>query len=256
MGPSNAWLERAVDHLDIALLLIAPERRVSYANAAAHRLFGLKNSALEGASLERLSVPERRGELRNIDEVLAGGGARKVRSAVRREDGTRVDVTMIIEPCFDEEGRVVAASIRYDAVAHLGRPSLMPRRQPTTAPPVPEGHVLQAALEPGPGARVERERHVHDGAPSFRDGRGSTPRPSWPSSQPTLDAKNLAARIQRVLRDQRWLEERLNVPPSVAPLDDARERARAQLVVGESLRVLQDLLDELSEHGSRDKPLT
>jgi len=255
MGPSNAWLERAVDHLDIPLLLISPERRVSYANAAAHRLFGLKNNGLEGASLERLSVPERRGELRNIDEVLAGGGARKVRSVVRREDSTRVDVTMIVEPCFDEDGGVVAASIRYDPVAHLGRPSLMPRRQPTTAPPVPEGHVFQAALEPGPPARPERERRAHESAPSFRKGRGSAPRPSWPSPQPTLDIRSLAARLQRVLRDQRWLEERLSVPPSVVPLDDARERARAQLVVGESRRVLQELLDELGEPASRDKPL-
>jgi PAS domain S-box-containing protein len=242
MGGSTFWLERAVDHLDIALLLVAPDRHISYANAAAYRLFGLRPGQFEGATLDRLTTPERRGELRNIDEVLGGGGARKVRSVVRREDGARVDVTMIVEPCFDEQSRVVAASVRYEGIVHLGRPSLMPRRQPTTAPPSsrssipPAGHGFGQPPTSGAQGFGSQAASAHDGARASAVRLNGLP-----------DLHVLAAQLERALRHQRWLEERLSIAPSVAPLDDASERARAMLAVSESRRLTQEVLDAL--HG-------
>lgn len=238
MGSSTFWLERAVDHLDVALLLVAPDRRISYANAAAYRLFGLKPGQFDGATLDRLSTPERRGELRNIDEVLGGGGARKVRSVVRREDGTRVDVTMIVEPCFDEQSHVVAASVRYEGVVHLGRPSLMPRRQPTTAPPASRSSVPPA----------DRSSSGHPGGHGHGHAAlgGEAPRSSAVRLNGLPDLHVLAAQLERALRHQRWLEERLSVAPNVAPLDDASERARALLAVSEARRLTQDVLDALN----------
>jgi PAS domain S-box-containing protein len=259
MGASTFWLERAVDHLDIALLLVAPDRHISYANAAAYRLFGLRPGQFEGATLDRLTTPERRGELRNIDEVLGGGGARKVRSVVRREDGARVDVTMIVEPCFDEQSRVVAASVRYEGIVHLGRPSLMPRQTPTTAPPASrssmppaeraaafgqpptsgaQGFGSQAASSHDAGRASDTAR-AHDGARASAVRLNGLP-----------DLHVLAAQLERALRHQRWLEERLSVPPSVAPLDDASERARAMLAVSESRRLTQEVLGALEGEAS------
>jgi PAS domain S-box-containing protein len=236
MSSSTFWLERAVDHLDIALLLVAPDRRVSYANAAAYRLLGLRPGQLDGAPLDRLTVPERRGELRNIDDVLNGGSARKVRSAVRREDGTRVDVTMIVEPCFDEHARVVAASVRYEAVVHMGRPSLMPRRPPTTAPPASTSSL------PPPASSLLGNANLQNAA----SGSEFAGRPSGMRLNGIPDVHVLAAQLERALRHQRWLEERLSVPPSVAPLDDTSERARALLAVSEARRLTQDVLDALA----------
>ena len=233
------WLERAVDALDVALLLVNAERKVVYANAAAYRLFGMAPGAAEGlmgSSIERLVVPERRGELRNFEDVLRGGGARRVRSVLRREDGSRVDVTMALEPCFDDQARVSGVSVRYgDAPRHSLRPSLasprpplgmgMPSTAPSRASAPPSPPPLRAPTPPAP--RNEGLRSESRLTPA----RGSN--------------EMLRSRLAKVLQNLEWLEERLSVPASVAPLDETRERARTMLMVEEARGLVNESLTML-----------
>jgi PAS domain S-box-containing protein len=232
------WLERAVDALDVALLLVNAERKVVYANAAAYRLFGLAPGAQEGlmgASIERLVVPERRGELRNFEDVLRGGGARRVRSVLRREDGSRVDVTMALEPCFDDQARVSGVSVRYgDAPRQSLRPSLASPRPPlgmgvpgpaTSRAPAPASPPPLRAPTPAPRAEGARS------ASRLTPARGSN--------------EMLRSRLAKVLQNLEWLEERLSVPASVAPLDETRERARTMLMVEEARGLVNESLTML-----------
>jgi PAS domain S-box-containing protein len=229
------WLERAVDALDVALLLVSAERKVVYANAAAHRLFGIPagaNVGLTGSSLDRLVAPERRGELRNFDDVLQGGGARRVRSVLRREDGSRVDVTMALEPCFDDHARVSGVSVRYgDAPKYSVRPGLVSPRPPlgmgvpsSNAPPLPS---TPPARTPVPPVRHESVRSESRLAPA------------------RVPNEMLRSRLAKVLQNLEWLEERLSLPASVAPLDDTRERARTMLMVEEARGLMNESLTML-----------
>ncbi|HEX6242177.1 MAG TPA: PAS domain-containing protein [Polyangiales bacterium] len=235
------WLERAVDALDVALLLVNAERRVVYANAAAYRLFGMTAGSPEGlmgASIERLVVPERRGELRNFEDVLRGGGARRVRTVLRREDGARVDVTMALEPCFDDQARVSGVSVRYgDAPKHSMRPSLasprpplgmgMPSPIPSQAPPAVPAAAATPRLPTPPAPRSE----------SLRSESRLTP-----ARAPN---EMLRSRLAKVLQNLEWLEERLSIPASVAPLDETRERARTMLMVEEARGLVNESLTML-----------
>lgn len=224
------WLQRAVDALDVALLLTDAERKIVYANAAAQRLFGFAPGAelsLLGFSIERLVVNERRGELRNFDDVLAGGGARRVRSVLRREDGARIDVTMALEPCFDEQGQVSGVSVRYfEAPQNTMRPGLSTSKPPLgmggpmaspVPPPLPQTPIT--ATSPTPALRSPLS------APSKSESRLSAARPPH---------EMLQSRLRKVLQNLEWLGERLSVPASIAPLDDTRERARTILAVEEA----------------------
>jgi PAS domain S-box-containing protein len=230
------WLERAVDALDVALLLVSAERKVVYANAAALRLFGIDpgaSASFMGSSIERLVAPERRGELRNFDDVLHGGGARRVRSVLRREDGSRVDVTMALEPCFDDHARVSGVSVRYgDAPRQSLRPALASPRPPLGMG-VPSSHApSQPASPPGRTPAPPPLRHE----PVRSESRLSPAR---------VPNEMLRSRLAKVLQNLEWLEERLSLPASVAPLDDTRERARTMLMVEEARGLMNESLTML-----------
>jgi PAS domain S-box-containing protein len=235
------WLQRAVDALDQALLLVNAERKVAYANAAAQRLFGYTpgaESSLLGLSIDRLVVNERRGELRNFEDVLRGGGARRVRSVLRREDGARVDVTMALEPSLDEHGSVIAVSVRYfEAPQNSVRPPLN-----TSKPPLGMGLPSSSPLPPP----------LRQGGDSARAAAGSSPTSALRSSPlpPSKSESRLSAarpphemlqsRLRKVQEKLEWLRERLSVPANVAPLDDTRERARTILAVEEACSLVSE----------------
>lgn len=224
------WLERAVDALDVALLLVGADRKVAYANAAAHRLYGIGAGVLPGTGIERLVVAERRGELRNIDDVLNGGAARKVRSILRREDGSRVDVTMVLEPCLDDLSNVSGVSVRYyDPPPSSMRPGLSASKPPLGMN-TPSSFASASAVSTPTGP-----------LPSF------LPDPSRSQSRltPTRVPEQQRERLATLLKNLQWLDERLSTPASVAPLDDTRERARAMLVIGESLGLCEESLNAL-----------
>jgi PAS domain S-box-containing protein len=227
------WLQRAVDALDVALLLVGAERKVVYANAAAQRLFGFTPGAelsLLGLSIDRLVVTERRGELRNFEDVLSGGGARRVRSVLRREDGARIDVTMALEPCFDDSARVTGVSVRYyEAPQHSVRPGLS-----TSKPPLGMGIPMSSPLPP---PLLQRSAFPLPTPTPTAASTSSLPSPSKSESRLTAARQPnemLQSRLRKVLQNLELLGERLNVPASVAPLDDTRERARTILMLEEA----------------------
>jgi PAS domain S-box-containing protein len=226
-----------VDALDVALLLVSAERKVVYANAAALRLFGIEPGAvagLVGSSIERLVSPERRGELRNFDDVLHGGGARRVRSVLRREDGSRVDVTMALEPCFDDHARVSGVSVRYgDAPKQSLRPAL-------ASPRPPLGMGVPSSNAPSQPAFSTPVRTP--APPSLRH---EPVRSESRLSPARIPNEMLRSRLAKVLQNLEWLEERLSLPASVAPLDDTRERARTMLIVEEARGLMNESLTML-----------
>ena len=255
------WLESAVDNIDVALLVVAADYTVSYANFAAHKMFGMAHGRLEGTPMEQLIVPERRAELRNLGDVLGGGGARRVRSVLKREDGTRIDVAMTLEPCLDAAGAVGAVSVRYE-VMPAGRTTLTPSVRSSLPPqqrvrfvnssspearrsPPPLG-MAQASMPPaGAAASSWPPRREPPPLPTATTPTMPAPRPSEPRLSRTRTATELEHRLARLQRHLQWLEERLSVPSSIQPLDDPRERARAMLVVSESRGLVQESLEEL-----------
>jgi len=114
---STSTLRWSASELDMPLLLVGHDHRISFANTAAHQLLGYPSGGLNDLPLERLVPMVRLGELQNVDAVLDGQASRRVRSAVTRADGGIVDVGLTVEPCHDERGGVVAVSLRYEPVA-------------------------------------------------------------------------------------------------------------------------------------------
>lgn len=218
MDRRNRWLDSELAQLEVPLVIVEANRLVAYANPAAHDLFGMVNGALLGQSIDRLVAPERRGELRNIEDVLAGGGARRVRSVLKRDDGSRLDVSMAVEPCVDAQGRVEAASVRYERIAASGRMS----SQPGPLSVHPRGRSMSPEPNRGGGARSEQRL--------------------LPTRSGADDA---APHFERLLRDLDWLEARLSQPATIAPLDDSGERARALLKVADMRRELREALLKL-----------
>jgi PAS domain S-box-containing protein len=225
--------EQMADSLDVAMVLVGADRKVSYGNAAAHQLLGLPSGQLVGSGAERLVAPERRGELQNLDDVLQGGAARKVRTLLRRPDGERFSATLIIEPYHDEGGGLAAVSVRYEAVgaARPSRPSQTPRSGAESGRPRP----LSSPGELATGW--------------FRP----SGRPSERRLSPTSVLGSAKHRLERVLINLQRLEQRLAEPSAVAPLDEPSERARAMLHVSEARTLIETTLEELQDVG--DAPL-
>jgi PAS domain S-box-containing protein len=278
MSSPTPWLQHGFDQLEVPLLIVATDRRIAYANPAARRLFGAPPGALEGAGIERLVVNERRGELRNIEDVLKGGSAKRVRSMVRREDGGRLDVTMSVEPCMDAQGRVEGATVRYELIAASGRMSAAPElrgvesRAPAreqysesrTSPPAdsrePPLSGLNSPLPRWSGIRQERSGldPIASLSPEPSLGRSAPSGVRADSSGPRVPGgvtAELEARLQKVLLQLDWLDARLVQPSSEAPLDDSRERARALMVVAEARNQLQQALEEVKRQTPTVPPL-
>jgi hypothetical protein len=222
--------------------MVGADLRIAYANPAARRLFAITQGTLEGSGVERLVVAERKGELRNIEEVLKGGSARRVRSVLRREDGGRVDVTMMVEPCLDALGRVEAATIRYEVIAGSGRMSSAPdlMADPRSLPPLRNS--LNSPSFSGVGSVEVREQEFEASVESRGFAREqqvvTRTAPASPSSE-------IEARLNQVIHQLDWLEDRLNKPASEASLDDARERARALLAVSDAREQLRQAFEEV-----------
>src|SRR5262245_15006883 len=98
--------EKGGTGLGAPTLVVGQGRRIEHANAAAEQLFRAEPGALLTATMDDLVPQERRGELRNLDDVLAGGGARRLRTAIRLADGRRIDVAATLTPTYDAQGKV------------------------------------------------------------------------------------------------------------------------------------------------------
>ncbi len=248
MSRLPAWFDDMVEEADVAVVMVGVERAISYANKEAHRLLGSQVGRLLGLAMDRLSVPERRGELRNIEDVLQGGAARRVRTVLRREDGTRVTVTASYEPCYSDIGVVEAVAIRYELLS--ANRSLAPTSMPPSSRPVPTYSMPSPAHTssvPSPGMRTSTPSPVlsppgslTSTVPPLRS--GPVPRASEQRLSPLKVADEMEQRLSQLERHLRWLEDRLSVPATTASLDDARERARALLVLSDARSLLRETL--------------
>lgn len=258
------------DVLDEPVVLVVTQR-IAYANAAAHRLFGLPMQGLVGLGVERLVASERRGELRNLGEVLRGGSARRVRSVLRREDGGRVDVSFELAPHCDEAGAVVGVLVRYEVIAASGRMSVAPRSSlrpftslspslnPSGAAAVPRQTLPGLLVGPKPRTRAESGVFVEaqgQGSEHAYETPTQTPTPEREASDKASDtasgtASDTAVRrladvpleaplhevessLGKLAEQLDWLEARFAQPASIAPLDESQERARVLLVLAEA----------------------
>jgi PAS domain S-box-containing protein len=238
------WFDDSTDDADVAVVMIGVERAISYANKEAHRLLGSQVGRLLGLAMDRLSVPERRGELRNIEDVLQGGGARRVRTVLRREDGTRVTVTAHYEPCYSDIGVVEAVAIRYELLSATR--SLAPLSMPPSTRPSPSYSIPSPVYStPSPVYNTPSPAFAPPSAPTstvppVRS--GPVPRASEQRLSPLRVAGEMEQRLGQLERHLRWLEDRLSVPATSASLDDARERARALLVLADARSLLRETL--------------
>jgi len=244
MRQPASWHQSGFDQLEVPVIVVGPDRHVAYANPAAHRLFGVAPGVLEGAGMDRLVVAERRGELRNIEDVLKGGSARRVRSALRREDGGRLEVTMSIEPCLDAGGRLEGATVQYEVIVGSGRMSGMPgaRLQGLSGAPVSIGAPINTGIKSDSNPVVSetaRPAAVQSGA-FHTSGVGES---------------ELEARLVRLGAHLTWLEERLTQPSAGVSLDDPRERARALMVIAEARSQLRQAIEEARGAAARVRPL-
>ena len=136
MTAVHSWLGDLVDQLDVACLVIGPGLVVSFATTGAERMLAVASGALVGVTMDQLLPVERRGELKNFEDVLSGGGSRRLRSALRLSDGRRLDVSLTLAPLLDAAGRIAAVSARYEPArssAQWVRASLAPGRTSTPA---------------------------------------------------------------------------------------------------------------------------
>jgi PAS domain S-box-containing protein len=249
MRQPASWQQSGFDQLEVPLIIVSVDRQIAYANPAARRLFGASPGALEGAGIDRLVVAERRGELRNIEDVLKGGSARRVRSVVRREDGGRLDVTMSVEPCLDVVGRIEAATVRYELIAASGRMSAGPGPRESSLEPRPP--LISSSVTARPPSRMGIKDDSGSVLSHAESSHSDIPRHS---SGPTRSGE-LESRLQRVAGHLKWLEERFTQPSTELALDDPRERARALMVISEAKAQLLQAMDEARSASTSVPPL-
>ena len=246
MRQPASWHQSGFDQLEVPVIVVGPDRHIVYANPAAHRLFGVAPGVLERSGMDRLVVAERRGELRNIEDVLKGGSARRVRSALRREDGGRLEVTMSIEPCLDAGGKLEGATVQYEVIVGSGRMSGMPgaRLQGLSGAPVSSGAPVREGIK-------------SDSSPVMNP--SETARPAAVQSgafhASGLGQSELEARLVRLGAHLTWLEERLTQPSAGMSLDDPRERARALMVIAEARSQLRQAMEEAKGAAASARPL-
>lgn len=142
---STSTLRLTANDLDVALLLVGRDHRISFANAAAHQLLGYPYGGLHRLPLERLIPPARLGELQNVDAVLAGQASRRVRSLVTRASGGIVEVGLTLEPCRDDVGQVVAVSLRYELLTRAAHGSDGDEPERSRGDPMQSGMRLDAS---------------------------------------------------------------------------------------------------------------
>ena len=156
MSSSEEWLLHLLGTLEGAVIIVGPGREILHVTPDAERLLEVREAHLLGREVQSLLPPERRGEMRNFEDVLAGGAGRRVRSVVRRSGGRRLDVSVALEPCHDAVGNVVGLRARYEpapsSVQWL-RSSLPPHAARLSSPPrAPE---RPASATSGVYARIE-----------------------------------------------------------------------------------------------------
>lgn len=97
---------------DQAVLLIERDGTISGWNPAAERLFGHAAAEVAGLTVDALFAFNRREEVRQIlDRIAGGGGVERHDTMGMHRDGRSVPVSLAVAPVSDESGRVLGASV-------------------------------------------------------------------------------------------------------------------------------------------------
>ena len=193
---ASAKVVEPIDQTEVAMMLVGPDHTITYANGSAHDLLGYEHGALHGLSLRWLSPPSRHGELQNLDAVFAGQGMRRIRSAALRSDGSRIDVAMKLEPCRDEDGKVVAASVTYEQLAPGS--SLIVSQPPSSMQPRMSQAPRISQRPPTPSSPARSSAAPANATPSARAPSHSSARPPSPPRSGAPVSTPVAAPATRV----------------------------------------------------------
>lgn len=105
------WLSAIVESSDDAIISVDLSGRVNSWNRGAELLYGYPASEMVGETLERITPPDRRAELRELlQRVGMGEHVQTLETVRQRKDGTPVDVSVTISPVYDPDGGVGGAS--------------------------------------------------------------------------------------------------------------------------------------------------
>ncbi|MFT3927782.1 MAG: PAS domain-containing protein [Myxococcales bacterium] len=88
---------RKVSAREAGLMVVSPAGAIRQANAAAHRTLGYDQGALIGLSLAWLVPPSRHDLLTKLDVALGRSTPLYVESVFMREDGTQLNVDLVLE---------------------------------------------------------------------------------------------------------------------------------------------------------------
>lgn len=141
--------QRAVETTEAPAMLVGSDLRVTFANGSAHALLAYPEGHLAGVPLSSLFEPRRQAELRNFEQLLEGGGARRWRSVLQSFRGERRTVAIALSGCLDSLGRIEAIRVQFEDARGL----------PNSTPPHSSGVHAAVSTPPsespgGPSARA------------------------------------------------------------------------------------------------------
>ncbi len=192
-------------------VVIGADLTITHANAQVHSLLGYAPTSLVGLPAQLLWPVSRRGELKNVRDVLDGQTERRIRSAAQRNDGHVIDVRLLIDPCLDAHGKVVAVTLRWEPI---------PPRAPAS-PRTATGRPPFASVAPVSGTRKLP----------------STPSPTVPAPR-----DQLVEQLESAAQLLGWLDAEL---ASTTGDGSLRESARLRAVLGEAKDAVKQCVDGL-----------
>lgn len=212
------------EHAIPPTLLVSRDQTVTSANSAALKLLGFRADELVGLSLKWLSPPSQHGVLDNIHAVFTLRKPVRVNTVLLHNNGTRVDVAMVMEPTLGTRGEVSAVRVRCEAP----RPSLPPRALT----------VMPSQDTTGITARSSLLASQRNTIPP------TAPRVSalHPANDQTRES--LTERLESAVQLMRWAANLLTAPSDGT--DDARDRARLLLVLRDASELVEECQRELA----------
>lgn len=111
------WYQQALETAPDAMVIVAADEKIVFANLQTQRLFGYDSDDLVGQSLELL-IPDRlrANHSTHVARFFAHAGARPMGSGLelfgRRKDGSEIPIEVSLSPLRTESGALVSAAIR------------------------------------------------------------------------------------------------------------------------------------------------
>ena len=112
LSRERAQIAAIVENAEVAIFGVSPDGIVTSWNRAAEIIFGYAAGTIVGRSGLVLVPAEYQSQERQVLAAIASGGSGEQFDSQRiREDGTRLDVSIIISPIRNRDGEILGASI-------------------------------------------------------------------------------------------------------------------------------------------------